>query len=98
MSTREMMSQDQRTTTMSGLATTREASGAAIIVPVGGDEVCHVHWFWLYILLVVTIKAPYGMGRTLAEAVIHRGKTVAGVTPFLRDSLSPSKPRQLGCC
>jgi hypothetical protein len=36
MSTREMMSQDRRTTTtMSGLATAGEASGAEIVVPVG---------------------------------------------------------------
>ena len=62
MSTREMMSQDRRTTTISGLKTAGEASGAEIIIPVGRDESCLVYRFWLYILLVVTIKAPFGPG------------------------------------
>jgi hypothetical protein len=39
MSAREMMSQDQRTTTMSGLGTAGKASGAEITVPVGGYDV-----------------------------------------------------------
>jgi hypothetical protein len=58
-----MMSQDQRMTTMSRLGTAGEASGAEIIVSVGGyDVVKSVHWFRLYTLLVVTIKAPMGRG------------------------------------
>jgi hypothetical protein len=83
MSTREMMSQDRRTTTMSGLATAGEASGAEIIVPVGGDEVVvstgsgSTSYSWL------PSKLAMGRGRTLAEAVICWGKSVAGVTPFL---------------
>src|SRR5277367_2372369 len=86
MSTREMMSQDWRTTTtMSGLATAGEASGAEIIVPVGGDEVVmstgsgSTSCLWL--------------PSTLTEAVIRWGKSVAGVISFLHDSPSPSKPR-----
>jgi hypothetical protein len=90
MSTREMMSQDRRTTTMSGLATAGEASGAEIIVPVGGDEVVvstgsgSTSCSWL------PSKLAMGRGRTLAEAVICWGKSVARVTPF-------STQRQLAC-
>jgi hypothetical protein len=55
---------------MSGLATAGEASGAEIIVPVGGDEVVvstgsgSTSCSWL------PSKLPMGRGRTLAEAVI----------------------------
>jgi hypothetical protein len=82
---------------MSGLATAGEASGAEIIVPVGGDEVVTSTGSGSTPCSWLPSKLPMGRGSTLAEAVIRWGKSVVGVTLFLHDSPSPSKPRQLAC-
>jgi hypothetical protein len=84
MSAEEMMSRDQRTMTMSALGTAGEASGAEMTVPVGGYDVSSLSSGsgstprpWL------PSKLPMGRGRTLAEAIIRWGKSIAGVAPFL---------------
>jgi hypothetical protein len=82
MSTREMMSQDQRTKMMSGLATAREASGTEIIVPVGGDEVVTSTGSGSTPCSWLPSKLPMGRGSTLAEAVIRWGSQLSGLPLF----------------